>query len=165
MMSSITYTYRPSRAPLGLILTALLVCLTAGVLMLYGRSERRPLPKPYPMPKPGFIDTSQSHAFEQHSFEEVMRAYRCYDSKDMVDGIFKHEHPNFNWVWIILCKDTDGRWYARVVYLVKGAVTERTAFMIKNGAKDWEVIGKWLLNKVINEGGQMVTRANQLPWK
>lgn len=37
--------------------------------------------------------------------------------------------------------------------------------MIKDGARNWEVIGKWLLNKVINEGGQMVTEASQLPWK
>jgi hypothetical protein len=164
-MSSITNTYRPSRAPLGLIPVALLVSLVAGVLMLYGRPERRPLPSPYPMAKPGFIDTSQSHALEQHDYEEVMRAYRCYESKDMADGIFKHEHPNFKWMWLILSKDTDGGWYARVVYLVKGVVTERTAFMIKDGTRDWEVIGKWLLNKVINEGGQMVTKASQLPWQ
>jgi hypothetical protein len=94
-----------------------------------------------------------------------MRAYRCYQSKNMADGIFKHEHHSLKWVWLILCRDTDGRWYVRVVYLVKGVVTERTAFMIKNGTRDWEVIGKWLLNKVINEGGQMVTRASRLPWR
>jgi hypothetical protein len=119
----------------------------------------------HPFPKPGYIDTSQSHALEQHSIEDVGRAYNCYDNKGMVDGVLKHQHPETKWMWILLCKDTDGRWYARVVYMVRGIVTERTAFMIKNGAKDWETIGKWLLNKVINEGGHMVTKAKQLPWK
>lgn len=164
-MTSIAYEHRPSRAPLGFFLAALLTVFISGALMLYGQYERRPVPKPYPMPKPNHIDTSQSHAVRDHGIEEVTRAYHCYGNNPMADGVFKHKHTEHKWVWIILCKDADGRWYARVVRMLKGTVTEITAFMIKGGTENWEVIGNWLRKKITEEAGNMVTKAAQLPWK
>ena len=61
--------------------------------------------------------------------------------------------------------ETDGRWYARVVRMVKGVVTEITAFMVQDGTKNWEIVARWLQRKVFEFDGQMVAKAKQLPWK
>jgi hypothetical protein len=166
-MCSIAYGHRPSRAPLGIFLAAFLILLASGMLMLYGYSQyqgRQPVLKPYPMPRPDYIDTSQSHGIRNHG-DEAMRAYRCYRNNSMADSVFRHKHDRHGWVWIILCKDMDGRWYARVVRMVKGVVTEITAFMVQDGTKDWEDVAGWLQRKVFEFDGHMVTKASQLPWK
>jgi hypothetical protein len=97
--------------------------------------------KPYPMPRPDYIETSQSHGIREYG-DGALRAYQYCDSNSMADGVFRHRHDRHGWVWIILCKDTDGCWYARVVRMVKGVVTEITAFMVQDGTENWQVVSK-----------------------
>jgi hypothetical protein len=163
-MTTATMEYRPSRAPLGIILTALLIALAALILYSYGQ-QGGAQPKPIAQPIPEHVDNSKSHALESHP-KTAPKARKCLDDKGKADAVFKEHSDEFGWMWHLLCQGPDGKWYERLIYQVKETFYERTAFGVNEkwgGTTEWSDVLKRFGSA--NKSGNWVTKTKYLPWK